>query len=374
MRILVLLCGCVWFGSTFACFALAAEEAAGDWRLHQLQVIGTHNSYHIAPDDVANRLIKAFAPSEVPANDYTHLPLTQQLEDLHLRLFELDLFLDPRGELYKQPLAMKLAKQQRAAVAPFDPDGELARPGIKVLHSPDVDFRTTVYSLRAALREFKKWSDAHPRHVPIFVLLELKAESFSPFTKPLRWDAAALKSLEAEILAELPRDQILAPDDVRGSHAKLRDAILAEGWPKLSAARGKLVFLLDNEDDVRTTYLEPSDTLAGRLLFASVPRDRAAAAFMKRNDAVHSYDEIQQLVKSGFLVRTRADSNTTAARRNDTKPRERALASGAQLISTDFPQPDERFSDYVVRFPGNRAVRLNPLVDAGAMAVGQKWE
>lgn len=374
MRTIVGFFWSIWLGCTLVGSSLAAEEAASDLRLHQLQIIGTHNSYHIAPDAVANRLIKAFAPAEVPANDYTHLPLTEQLEDLHLRLFELDLFLDPRGELYKQPLAMKLAKQQRADVAPFDPDDELARPGIKVLHSPDVDFRTTVYSLRAALRELKKWSGAHPRHVPIFVLLELKSESFSPFTKPLHWDAKALESLEAEILAELPREHVLAPDDVRGSHTTLRDAVLQQGWPNLSTSRGKLVFLLDNEDGVRKTYLEPSDTLAGRLLFASVPRDHAAAAFMKRNDSIHSYDEIQQLVKSGFLVRTRADSNTSAARHNDTKTRDQAFTSGAQLISTDYPKPDERFSGYVVRFPEDRAVRANPLVGAGAMAVGQKWE
>jgi hypothetical protein len=329
-------------------------------RLDQLQIIGTHNSYHIAPDEFAKAMIRAGAPAEADANDYSHPPLTEQLDRLGLRVFELDLYLDPGGDLFHKPLAYLLGKPQAKLVPPFDPDRELARPGIKILHSPDFDFRTTTYSLHAALTELKAWSDKHRRHVPIFVLLELKSESFSPLTKPLAWDAAALETLEKELLAVLPRERILTPDDIRGEQATLRAAILASGWPSVDDARGKFVFLLDNEDRVRAEYLKPSATLAKRLLFASVSRDHAAAAFMKRNDPVGSFAEIQALVGDKFLVRTRADSGTVEARSNLTKRREQAIASGAQLISTDFPVADERFSDYRVRFEHDRALRVRP--------------
>ena len=67
---------------------------------------------------------------------------------------------------------------------------------------------------------------------------------------------------------------------------------------------------------------------------------------MKRNDPVAQEEEIRALVEEGFLVRTRADAGTAEARRNDTRRRDRAIATGAQLISTDYPEPDRRLSDY----------------------------
>ena len=346
---------CAWAGSA------AADTPLGSLRLSQTQVIGTHNSYHVAPDAVADALMRAAAPREADANAYAHRPLTEQLQELGVRQLELDLFLDPRGGLYARPLALAAASQQGAAVPPHDPDGKLQRPGIKILHSPGFDFRTTVYTLSDALAEVRAWSQQHPQHFPIFLLLELKSESFSPLTSPPQWDAAACDELEREILAALPRERILAPDDVRGEQPTLREAIAQRGWPTVDAARGKIVLLLDNEGQVRDAYLEKSPTLAGRLLFASVDRAHPAAAWMKCNDAVGSFDEIQSLVRAGFLVRTRADVGGVEARANDTARRERALASGAQLVSTDFPEPDQRFSEYCLRFAGGIVARANPL-------------
>jgi len=68
---------------------------------------------------------------------------------------------------------------------------------------------------------------------------------------------------------------------------------------------------------------------------------------MKENDPVEGFARIQELVKAGFLVRTRADSDTAEARANDTRSRDQALASGAQFISTDYPEPNRLFSPYL---------------------------
>ncbi len=72
---------------------------------------------------------------------------------------------------------------------------------------------------------------------------------------------------------------------------------------------------------------------------------------MKRNDPVATQAEIRRLVQDGFIVRTRADANGREARTNDTRRRELAIASGAQLISTDYPEPDPRLSRYHVTLP-----------------------
>ena len=327
-----------------------AEAPRTGLRINELQLLGTHNSYHVAPDAFAMRLIAAAAPGEAAGVDCTQRPLTEQLGQLGLRHFELDLFLDPHGGLFRRPAAMAMAARTGVRVPPFDPAARLAEPGIKVLHSPDFDFRTTAYTLADGLQEIVRWSDDHRGHVPIFLLLELKESSFSP-TRPLPWDATGFAELERTILQIVPRSRILAPDDVRGDAATLREAVEGRGWPLVDAHRGKFVFLMDNEDAVRDSYLAKSPYQEERLLFVSVSRDHPAAAWMKRNDPTTQFAEIADLVERGFLVRTRADSGTREARANDPRRRDQAIASGAQLVSTDFPEPDRRFSAYRVALP-----------------------
>ena len=70
-------------------------------------------------------------------------------------------------------------------------------------------------------------------------------------------------------------------------------------------------------------------------------------------------------MKAGYWVRTRADEPLTTILSNDTTfMRESAFASGAQVVSTDFPSygPTSRWHvDYAVRFPGDKAAVCNPV-------------
>jgi hypothetical protein len=93
-----------------ACSLLAlhggeVEGLDGKLRLNEVQYIGTHNSYHIAPGDaVALEMLRSgYAQSKewpaarlIEATDYTHPALSIQLR-LGLRLFELDVHDDPEG-------------------------------------------------------------------------------------------------------------------------------------------------------------------------------------------------------------------------------------------------------------------------------------
>ncbi|MFM1905029.1 MAG: hypothetical protein RLZZ440_2929, partial [Planctomycetota bacterium] len=163
------------------------------------------------------------------------------------------------------------------------------------------------------------------------------------------WGPEGFDELHRTILDIWPRPRILTPRDVQGDAPSLREAVVGHGWPAVAPHRGKVVFLLDNEGSLRDRYLESSAD--DRLLFVSVDRDHPAAAWMKRNDPERQAEEIRSLVNDGFLVRTRADSGTREARADDRRRRDLAIASGAQLISTDFPEPDNRFSTYCVRLP-----------------------
>jgi hypothetical protein len=194
------------------------------------------------------------------------------------------------------------------------------------------------------------------------ILLELKDESiFGVPTRPVRFDRVQLDAVDAEILSVFARDEILTPDRVRGRFATLPEAIHAEGWPALETVRGLVMFALDNEGAIRDRYLEGHPALRDRLMFTTVEKSHSAAAWFKINDPIKDFDRIQGLVRAGFLVRTRADADTRQARQADTRQRDKAMASGAQFISTDYREPDRRFSDYSVRFPGGQVARSNPV-------------
>jgi hypothetical protein len=332
-------------------------------RLNQIQVIGTHNSYHLEPVAAVRALIAASGERQAQALEYTHRPLAEQFTDLGIRQIELDLFADPEGGRYAQPAGATIVQNLgQDPGLPLDPDQRLAKPGLKVLHVPDIDYRTTVLTFVDALQQIRDWSRSHPWHVPILVLLELKEQATPALpTKPLPFDRDQLEALEREILSVFPRHHILTPDDVRGDHGSLPQAIQTRGWPPLDQVRGRVVFALDNEDQVRDRYLEGHPALRGRLLFASVPETDPAAAWFKVNDPVRHDDRIRSLVEQGYLVRTRADAETREARTNDPRRRERALASGAQFVSTDYPVPDPRLSSYCVRLPGQIVARANPI-------------
>ncbi len=81
-------------------------------RLNEIQVIGTHNSYHIEPKEAVMALIKEFSEEAAASIKYTHKPLDQQLEKLGIRQLALDLFVDPEGGLFPNPAVRQLLKDR----------------------------------------------------------------------------------------------------------------------------------------------------------------------------------------------------------------------------------------------------------------------
>jgi len=349
-----------------ACFGMSGcstGSPTSSVRLNQIQVIGSHNSYHLRAHESLRMLLAARSPETMKALNYTHPPLPDQLSRLGIRQIELDCFADPEGGLYAHPKGPQWASGTGLPPVPNqDPEGKLGRPGFKVMHVPDIDYMSTVLTLTDGLKQVLDWSNQHPGHVPIFILLELKEDSESPeLTQVLRFGEKELAALEAEITSILPRQKILTPDDIRHGERSLPAALQKYGWPTLDSVRGKIIFGMDNESAVRDLYLKDHPALEGKLLFVSVPATNPAAAWMKMNDPVHDFDRIQALVKAGFLVRTRADADTRQSRANDPAQREKALASGAQFVSTDYRAPNLSFSPYCVRFENGIVARVNPV-------------
>ena len=347
------------------------RTAIQDLRLNQLQVIGTHNSYHLSPEPKLLELIATASARAAEAIDYSHAPLTRQLSDLGIRQLELDIYADPLGGLFAKPIGKSLVGRNAIdSRMEFDFSSAMTKPGMKIIHSPGFDYATTVPTLIDALKQIQAWSESNPQHVPVLVLIELKEDVTGPAgVKPHAFDAVQLNDVDAEIRSIVPKDGMLTPDMVRGDFETLRSAILARGWPTLQECRGRLLFAMDNESATRDLYLEGHPVLQDRVMFTSVDETHPAAAWMKINDPVRDFAKIQSMVAKGYLVRTRADAETRQARSNDTTQRDKALASGAQFVSTDYPEPDLRFSNYCVRFEDKVVARANPVSHSEASPI-----
>jgi hypothetical protein len=124
--------------------------------------------------------------------------------------------------------------------------------------------------------------------------------------------------------------------------------------------RGRIVLALDNTG-LRDLYRAGRPSLEGRVLFTPSSPGEPDAAFAKLNDPVGDADAIAAALAANMVVRTRADADTVQARADDTTRRDAALTSGAQLVSTDYPEADPALSRYVVRIPGGTPARCNPV-------------
>ena len=296
-----------------------ATEPAFDYplddvlRIDQLQAVGTHNSYHLAPDSDA-----------VEEWLYSHAPLTEQLDQQGVRQFELDTWWGAESGLFE------------------------------VKHVLLLDEGTTCDLLSDCLGELKAWSDDHPAHHPLFVLLETK-DGFDP-------DRAAffVDELEATLEEAWPRDRMVTPADVQGDHSTLLEAVSTNGWPTLGIGRGKLIVQLHDGGALADFYSDGSTDLRHRLMFTDVDPGDDLAAFVAINDPLGDQDRISEAVRSGVIVRTRADADRTDFEGGDTSRRDAAMASGAQLLSTDHPIVDEE-TGYQVTIPGGAPSGCNPL-------------
>ncbi len=282
-------------------------------RVNQLQALGTHNSYHVS------------SGSSIKDLDYTHRPLAEQLAG-GVRQVELDL---------------------NFSQAPGGP--------IEVYHLDLLDEASNCPLLRDCLQAMRGWSDEHPGHHMLYVMLEFK----TPYNNVLGLEQYA--ALEGQILAVWPRERIVAPDDIQGDAATLREGLEARGWPTVDASRGKILFVLHDGEKWRDNYVAAG--LAGRLLFPDAFGDLGAAyaAVHTLNDPTGDAARIAAAVDAGHLVRTRADADNVEPLAGDTSRGVAALASGATFISTDYPPPMGEV-DYVFEIPGGTPSRCNPRI------------
>lgn len=202
--------------------------------MNQIQVIGTHNSYHagLAPSEMA--LLQKRNPKAAASLAYRHQKIQAQL-DAGVRQIELDVYGDSKGGLFANPLFLRLAaKDGHGDPMPDGWSAAMKKPGFKVLHASDVDFRSHCWTFVSCLQDVRAWSKAHPDHLPIYIQVENKDGHPRPdFVTPEAITKATMDALDAEIRSVFKTSEVVTPDDVRGKHQTLEEAVLQDGWPRL---------------------------------------------------------------------------------------------------------------------------------------------
>ena len=347
---------------------LTCDEKIENLKINQLQAIGSHNSYRqrtFAPIlqylfDNLGMLPPGFTPA---VWDYDHVSLDEQFSDYGIRSIEIDVYNDPNGGLFYLRIGNGFV-----GADPNSNEPKLLEPGLKVMHFPDLDYNTHYLTFKDALTAVKNWSANNPNHVPISIMVETKEDSPNallgdPFTATIPFDKTAVESIDQEIKDVYGENLsgVMTPDEVRGTYASLNEAVLADNWPRLGDARGKVFFILSTNNEMRTAYLDGHPSLENRAMFVYSEAGNAEAAIISLGDPVTDEASIKAYVGEGYIVRTRADANTLEARSGETERRDAALRSGAQIVSTDYYKADGRadWSDYSVELPNGVMARIS---------------
>ncbi len=353
-------------------------------KMNQIQVIASHNSYHIKPSDsIYNFLSSLFNAGFLPSSldpqgiDYSHLPFDQQFNNYNVRGLEIDIFNDPVGGQYYNRQGVSLSGGGSAA----SNIPELQQPGFKVIHIPDFDFGTHYITFKQSLTAVFDWSNAHPNHLPIFINIETKNDAPGNtltglgLATSIPFDAVACDNMDAEIKSVFGNDlpKVITPDNVRGAYSTLEEAVLAGNWPKLAQARGKVVFIM--QGGAESHYKAGHPSLQGRAMFVYSNPGTPEAAFVIHNNPVGGFAQIQQRVAQGYIVRTRADAGTNEARTGDYTDMNAAFSSWAQIVSTDYYKADERagtpgWTDYHVQFPNGELARIDSVSASDKLTLG----
>jgi hypothetical protein len=329
-----------------------AQDVTDTMPMNQLRVLASHNSFKREPSPKSLKFLRRFSKQLGESNDpkqleYGHVSISRQCTEYHIRGLELDVYNDPKGGRYFKHRLNFFIRGQRIREKRFRP---MKEPGFKVLHIPDVDYETNYLTLIDALDELNRWSITNPNHAPIFLNIEPKTSALGDESKILRklgfkkaipYTQEDLLLLDAAIKDHL--STLFTQQEFQKGYPSLRARVDSISWPVLGEVRGRIFAIID----AGASLGYPSNGFA--FTYGSVQDSNCI--FLIRNEPIAHQEEITELTKN-FIVRTRADAGTIEAREQNFQRLRAALLSGAQIISTDYYRPDQRFGKYVVPFIG----------------------
>lgn len=246
-----------------AMLLLAGQGEAREMLLNDVQVKGSHFSFHQAPE-----------PS-IPYFNYSHTDLRSQLENQQVHAIELKFGFESQN-------------QDFPVYATSGIDG--------VSSCPNVSF---------CLQEVRQYTVANSNHFPIFVILEATSDAQIPTAKWF-WDW-----FDTALTSAWPEYDIVKPSDVMGSFTTVKASVKARGWPSLQSSMGKVVFLLRVN---QTAYSDGTNNLKDRVGFPIFPlgtNTSGDAVVFESTHPLYHVKDIQDAVQQNYLVITRTDATFT---------------------------------------------------------------
>ena len=290
------------------CSSLRPRFPADVLRVNDVQTVGTHNSYHVAPIMAISTEWK-----------YSHLPIDQQL-DAGVRSLE------------------------------FDPHWDPVYASFNVYHEPVVDYRSRCHCLTSCMREVADWSSRNPGHTILKLVIEPKYNI--DLVAPYRGThgVARMRALQDTLLAHWPASKVLTPKAVQGDAPTMRDAIRPGscGWPSDDETRGWVMFILDawseNADaGVALRALPLSEQLffiRGTAAY-SIPDDvavlelSACECSKTQINADDCLSDMRALVAQNYIMRAATDT-AGCALRNVSALAAGTQSAGVQILVTDY--------------------------------------
>ncbi len=300
-------------------------------KFNEMSFLATHNSYQTTAINETKKLYGSlsdltFGIYDDSAIDFESETLTQQL-NCGLRSFEID-------------------------IETFDRDGDIS---FTCMHSPYFEMSTSCYDFSLMLKEFSMWSDNNPGHLPITIIIEPK-KAFLPLEDMRYFNLDYALALD-EVLREGLGEKLFTPADMLRDYESFGEMRAADDWCKVKDMLGKVVVLL-HEGSVTKKYIAVDESIKTQAMFPMLREkdiDRDCTSFILCNEPDELLEIKEEVIdEKKIMVRTRSDEFGKITEKNC----EDAFASGANIISTDYPvRTDTESGDYVVTFENGTTVR-----------------
>lgn len=294
-------------------------------KLNEIQMLATHNSYKKTGSDLG-RLFVGLGDSfdEARALKYGYKNLTDQFE---------------------------------AGVRSMEFDLRLRKTQFVLTHVPLVDNSSVAPDFAQALDEIYLYSSNNPNHIPIIILMEIKDDWMILDHALQDIESSDLENLN-QLLIEKLGDSLFTPSEMIESGKTLKETVQTTGWPTVHSLLGKVIFVL-HPGSFTDMYDELDESLQTQPMFIGVYSDgihEDYASFVVNNNP--SVAEIEPLIDSNFIVRTRIDSNLMFNQEDF----DQAILSGAQILTSDFliGRKDIKDEDIIYFENEKMIIRKNP--------------
>ncbi len=300
-------------------------------KFNELSYVATHNSYQKDETEAAKKVFENLSQ------------LTFGLVNKEKALFE------------SETLTQQFSNGVLSVEIDVEPVVKKGVTSFVCMHMPVWSAGTTCYDFALAMKEIYLWSENNPNHLPITIIIEPKKYAL-PVNGMKKFTVQYANDLDA-IIRDTLKEKLFTPADMLRDYESFRDMRLNDDWCKVSDLLGKVMILL-HPCDATTDYIAQDYSVRTQAMFPALTygnKNDSFASFLLINDPITANDTSEEIIDNlNFVVRTRADEYLKITDEN----REKAILSGAHIVSTDYP-PRDRGTDNLFTFANGKTIKRN---------------